>query len=66
MRVAAAFLVVVGLFAASFATAVAQRPGAFGGARDHPSINYTNGPTADAVTALNKALASGAATLAFD
>ncbi len=66
MRVAAAFLVVGGLFASSFATAVAQRPGAFGGARDHPAINYTNGPTSDAVTALNKALASGTTTLAFD
>jgi hypothetical protein len=66
MRVVAAFALVAGLFASSFTTAVAQRPGAFGGARDHPAINYTNGPTTDAVTALNQALASGAATLAFD
>jgi hypothetical protein len=66
MRVAAAFLLVTGLFSASFATAVAQRPGAFGGARDHPAIDYTAGPVTDAVFELNKALASGGATLAFD
>ena len=66
MRVAAAFLVVLGLFASSFATAVAQRPGAFGGARDYPAINYTAGPVNDVVARLNLALASGAATLAFD
>jgi hypothetical protein len=66
MRVAARFLVVLGLFASSFASAVAQRPGAFGGARDHPAINYTAGPVTDAVSGLNQALASGAATLTFD
>ncbi len=66
MRIAAAFLVVVGLFASSLATAVAQRPGAFGGARDHPAISYTAGPVSDAVSRLNQSLASGAATLAFD
>jgi hypothetical protein len=66
MRVAAAFLLVIGLFSASFATAVAQRPGAFGGARDHPAIDYTAGPVTDAVSQLNKALASGGARLAFD
>ena len=66
MRVAAAFLLVIGLFGASFATAVAQRPGAFGGARDHPAINYTAGPVSDPIFRLNQSLASGAASLAFD
>ena len=66
MRVAAVFLLVIGLFGASFASAVAQRPGAFGGARDHPAINYTAGPVSDPVSRLNQSLASGAATLAFD
>ena len=66
MRVAAAFLVVLCGFGASLVSAVAQRPGAFGGPRDHPAIAYSSRPVTDAVAALNHRLATGGAPLAFD
>jgi hypothetical protein len=66
MRVAAAFLLVIGLFGFSLATAVAQRPGAFGGARDVPAIAYTTAPVNDAVARLSRQLAAGTSKLAFD
>jgi hypothetical protein len=52
--------------AASLASAWAQRPGAFGGARDHPAIAYSTAPVDDAVATLNQRLSSGEAKLAFD
>ena len=43
-----------------------QRGGVFRESRDHPAIRYTDGARNDAVTALNQALESGDAELAFD
>lgn len=48
------------------AVATAQRRDAFVASRDHAAIRYSDGPTANAVTALNDRLAAGAETLAFD
>jgi hypothetical protein len=48
------------------AVATAQRRDAFVASRDHQAIRYSDGPTANPVTALNDRLAAGAATLAFD
>jgi hypothetical protein len=66
MRVGAIVVVLTIGFAASLASAWAQRPGAFGGARDHPAIAYSTAPVGDAVAALNRRLASGEARLSFD
>jgi hypothetical protein len=66
MRVGAIGVVLTIGFAASLASAWAQRPGAFGGARDHPAIAYSTAPVSDAVAALNRRLASGEATLSYD
>jgi hypothetical protein len=49
----------------SLASAMAQRPGAFGGARDHPAIRYSRAPVNDPVASLSRRLASGEARLAF-
>ena len=46
--------------------AVGQRGGVFRESRDHPAVRYTDGPRNDAVTALNRALESGAAALEFE
>lgn len=54
----------VALLAAS--AAVAQRPDAFGGSRDHPSIAYSTAPVSDEVAELNKRLQAGGARLAFE
>ena len=43
-----------------------QRGGVFRESRDHPAIRYTDGARNDAVTALNEAVRSGDAELAFD
>lgn len=66
MRIAAAFLVVTGVFGLSLASAIAQRPGAFGGDRDHPAIAYSTAAVNDPVAELNRKLADGSATLTFD
>ena len=66
MRVGAIVVVLTIGFAASLASAWAQRPGAFGGARDHPAIAYSTAPVGDAVAGLNRRLASGEARLSFD
>jgi hypothetical protein len=50
---------------ASLLSAWAQRPGAFGGARDHPAIAYSTAPVHDAAADLDRRLASGGASLAF-
>jgi hypothetical protein len=59
MRIAAAFLVVPRRFWPSLASAIAQRPGAFGGARDHPAIAYSTRPSTIRVAQLNKKLVDG-------
>lgn len=50
---------------ASLASAWAQRPGAFGGARDHPAIAYSTAPVHDAAAELDRRLANGSTSLAF-
>ncbi|MGE0464793.1 MAG: hypothetical protein AB7Q16_25790 [Vicinamibacterales bacterium] len=66
MRIAAAFLVVTGVFGLSLVSAVAQRPGAFGGNRDHPAIAYSTAAVNDPVAELNRRLADGSVTLTFE
>ena len=44
----------------------AQRRDVFVASRDHAAIQYSSGPTTDEVAALNRKLASGAATLKFE
>jgi hypothetical protein len=58
---------VVALLAALSATTLSgQRGGVFRESRDHPAIRYSNGPTTDAVTALDDAVQSGDLALAFE
>jgi hypothetical protein len=64
MRVAAPLL--VGVWGFSLALAAAQRPGAFGGDRDHPAIAYSTATVNDPVAGLNRKLADGSVTLTFD
>jgi hypothetical protein len=66
MRVRAIGVVLTIAFAASLASAWSQRPGAFGGARDHPAIAYSTSPVHDAVASLNERLVSGKAKLSYD
>ena len=66
MRVAATFLIVMCGFGVGLASAVAQRPGAFGGNRDHPAIAYSTAAVTDRVAVLDQRLRSGEARLAFD
>ena len=47
-------------------TAAAQGALAFRESADHPAIGYSTAPLADAVSALNRRLATGAVQLAFD
>jgi hypothetical protein len=65
-RVVTAFVVVACALGASLASALAQRPGAFAGDRDHPAIAYSTAPVHDPVATLNRELAAGAKTLAYD
>jgi hypothetical protein len=44
----------------------AQRAGAFSQARNHPAIDYTNGPDSSVVAALNARLERGETTLGFE
>ena len=58
---------VVALLAALSATTLSgQRGGVVRKSRDHPAIRYSNGPTTDAVTALDDAVQSGDLALAFE
>jgi hypothetical protein len=58
---------VVALLAALSATTLnGQRGGVFRESRDHPAIRYSNGPTTDAVTALDDAVQAGDLELAFE
>jgi hypothetical protein len=66
MRGVTALAIGVVALGVSLMSAVAQRPGAFGGDRDHPAIAYSSAPVRDVVAQLNRELVSGAATLAFD
>src|SRR5688500_338457 len=61
-RLTAAALGIV--LAAGIATA--QRRDVFVASRDHDAIQYSSGPTTDAIAALNRKIQSGAATLRFE
>lgn len=50
----------------SLVSASVQRPGAFGGNRDHPAIAYSATPAADAVGQLSRRLREGTASLTYD
>ena len=45
------------------ASLIAQRPDAFVASRDHPAIDYTNGPVRDSVSALNRHIQDGSIQL---
>ena len=57
--------VALGVAGLSVVTAVGQRGGAFRASRDHPAINYSKGPTQNAVASLDRQLQEGAVTLEF-
>jgi hypothetical protein len=65
MRGGAILVVLTIALGTSLASAWAQRPGAFGGARDHPAIAYSTAPVNDAAAELDRRLVSGGASLAF-
>jgi hypothetical protein len=54
------------LLVAATAAVVAQRRDVFVTSRDDAAIQYSKGDTADAVTALNRRLEQGSASLEFD
>jgi hypothetical protein len=56
----------VSVVAALSVAAAAQRAGAFGTSRDHPAINYTNGPVQTVVTDLVSDIDSGKVRLTFE
>jgi hypothetical protein len=60
------FAIVAIALTTSLVTAVGQRPGAFGGARDVPAIAYSTAPVNDPVAVLNRKLAAGEVRLTFD
>src|SRR5690349_6078820 len=67
MRIRWPFFPVAVLALISCGVAVlAQRRDAYVGSRDHAAIRYSDGPTANAVTALNARLTAGTDTLAFN
>ena len=47
-------------------TITAQRGGVFRESRDHPAIRYSDGPRADTVTALDRAVQTGEVALVFE
>ena len=65
MRASIAIFTAAALFLVS-AAVTAQRRDVFVQPRDHAAIRYSSTETTDEVAALNRRLASGAATLAFD
>ena len=54
------------LLALNVAVAIAQRPDAFGGSREHQAIQYNTAPNDTAFTALNAKIESGSVTFTFD
>jgi hypothetical protein len=66
MKLSFRFTVVVLSAVLAGAVVTAQRRDVFVAPRDHAAIQYSKGPTTDAVDALNKKLAGGTASLKFD
>lgn len=54
------------VIATSAASVLGQRGGAFRASRDHPAIQYTDGPVDNAIADLNERLAAGDVALTFD
>lgn len=54
------------LLAANVALAIAQRPDAFGGSREHPAIQYNTAPNTNAITEPNTKLEDLRVTFTFD
>jgi hypothetical protein len=59
-------LAVIASAAMAIASVTAQGPLAFRGSPDHPAIEYTTAPPADAVSELNRRIETGALTLTVD
>jgi hypothetical protein len=59
-------LAVIAYAAIAITSPAAQGPLAFRGSPEHPAIEYSTAPPADAVSELNRRIATGALTLAFD
>ena len=67
MRSAGWFPFVLVLACGALASAAfAQRRDVFVLSRDHPAIRYSDGPTSDPVSALNRRLRDGSETLVFE
>jgi hypothetical protein len=66
MRVSAMLAAGLGVLAISVAALIAQRPDAFIASRDHPAIDYSNGPVRDPVSALNRRIQAGTSQLTFE
>ncbi len=66
IRLSSGLLVLVAVFFAVSALAIAQRRDAFVESRDHPAVSYTTAPTSDPVSALNGKLESGTAALKYE
>jgi hypothetical protein len=62
-RVLIAFATLAGLFATAL---LGQRQDAFVASRNHPAIDYANGPTTDRVVDLNKRIRDGSTRLTFE
>lgn len=60
------WLCVITLAACVNVAVAAQRAGAFSQARNHPAIDYTDGPDSSVVAALNARLERGETTLGFE
>ena len=66
MRIAGAFAFAGALYALGFSSALAQRSGAFGESLNHPAIQYSTTSANTVVDELNRKIAEGSASLAFD
>lgn len=66
MRLSAMLTAGLVAMAISGAALIGQRPDAFIASRDHPAINYSDGPVRDPVSALNRRLHEGVSQLTFE
>jgi hypothetical protein len=60
MRLSAILTAGLVVLAVSVPALIGQRPDAFVASRDHPAIDYSNGPVRDPVSALNRRIQEGA------
>src|SRR5712692_7358944 len=60
MRLSAMLTAGLVVLAISMPALIGQRPDAFVASRDHPAIDYSNGPVRDPVSALNRRIREGA------